>query len=151
MNWIQRDPLLRCNDWRPDSRRRERSASITFDLEEERRGRMEEEERRSELRRRNSKKEKRTAVKEDKATRTTRRAESPERGLGRSKSVGSIAVKQEEEQDAGSLSMWSCRRYGEISFAMKILPPFQVHTGKPTARDNLPCLRRKQTLLNWRH
>merc|ERR1719400_247272 len=28
----------------------------------------------------------------------------------RSKSVGSIAVKQEEEQDAGSLSMWSCRR-----------------------------------------
>jgi len=100
----------RCNDWRPDSRRRERSASITFDLEEERRGRMEEEERRSELRRRNSKKEKRTAVKEEKATRTTRRAESPERGLGRSKSVGSIAVKQEEEQDAGSLSMWSCRR-----------------------------------------
>ena len=27
----------RCNDWRPESRRRERSASITFDLEEERR------------------------------------------------------------------------------------------------------------------
>ena len=73
---------------------------------------MEEEERRSELRRRNSKKEKRTAVKEEKATRTTRRAESPERGLlGRSKSVGAIAVKQEE--DAGSLSMWSCRRFGK--------------------------------------
>ena len=114
VNWIQRDPLLRCNDWRPDSRRRERSASITFDLEEERRGRMEEEERRSELRRRNSKKEKRTtAVKEEKTTRTTRRVESPERGMGmRSKSVGAIVVKQqEEEQDSGSLSMWSCRRY----------------------------------------
>ena len=80
---------------------------------------MEEEERRSELRRRNSKKEKRTAVKEEKATRTTRRAESPERGLGRSKSVGSIAVKQEEEQDAGSLSMWSCRRFGKIYFTLK--------------------------------
>jgi len=101
----------RCNDWRPDSRRRERSASITFDLEEERRGRMEEEERRSELRRRNSKKEKRTAVKEENATRMTRRGESPERGMGmRSKSVGAIVVKQEEEQDPGSLSMWSCRR-----------------------------------------
>ena len=34
---------------------------------------MEEEERRSELRRRNSKKEKRTAVKEEKGTRMTRR------------------------------------------------------------------------------
>ena len=105
--------MLRCNDWRPDSRRRERSASITFDLEEERRGRMEEEERRSELRRRNSKKEKRTtAVKEEKSTRvTTRRVESPERVMGtRSKSVGAIVVKQEEEQDPGSLSMWSCRR-----------------------------------------
>jgi len=101
----------RCNDWRPDSRRRERSASITFDLEEERRGRMEDEERRSELRRRNSKKEKRSAVKEEKGTRMTRRAESPERGMGmRSKSVGAIVVKQEEEQDSGSLSMWSCRR-----------------------------------------
>ena len=73
---------------------------------------MEEEERRSELRRRNSKKEKRSAVKEEKATRMTRRAESPERGMGmRSKSVGAIVVKQEEEQDSGSLSMWSCRRY----------------------------------------
>ena len=73
---------------------------------------MEEEERRSELRRRNSKKEKRSAVKEEKGTRMTRRAESPERGMGmRSKSVGAIVVKQEEEQDSGSLSMWSCRRY----------------------------------------
>jgi len=102
----------RCNDWRPDSRRRERSASITFDLEEERRGRMEEEERRSELRRRNSKKEKRTpAVKEEKRMTSRRERESPERLMGmRSKSVGAIVVKQEEEQDAGSLSMWSCRR-----------------------------------------
>ena len=112
MNRMQRKAPLRCNDWRPDSRRRERSASITFDLEEERRGRMEDEERRSELRRRNSKKEKRSAVKEEKGTRMTRRAESPERGMGmRSKSVGAIVVKQEEEQDSGSLSMWSCRRY----------------------------------------
>merc|ERR1719341_763601 len=102
----------RCNDWRPDSRRRERSASITFDLEEERRGRMEEEERRSELRRRNSKKEKRTpAVKEEKRMTSRRERESPERLMGmRSKSVGAIVVKQEEEQDNGSLSMWSCRR-----------------------------------------
>ena len=114
VNRSQRKLLLRCNDWKPDSRRRERSASITFDLEEDRRCRMEEEERRSELRRRNSKKEKRTtAVKEEKASRMTRRMESPERGMGmRSKSVGAIVVKQqEEEQDSGSLSMWSCRRF----------------------------------------
>ena len=114
MNWIQKISAFRCNDWRPDSRRRERSASITFDLEEERRGRMEEEERRSELRRRNSKKEKRTPAvnKEEKRMTSRRERESPERLMGmRSKSVGAIVVKQEEEQDAGSLSMWSCRRY----------------------------------------
>ena len=74
---------------------------------------MEEEERRSELRRRNSKKEKRTpAVKEEKRMTSRRERESPERLMGmRSKSVGAIVVKQEEEHDAGSLSMWSCRRY----------------------------------------
>ena len=111
---------LRCNDWRPESRRRERSASITFDLEEERRSRMEEEERRAELRRRNSKKEKK---KEEKTTRTRRgespestsraprRLESPERGtMTRSKSVGAILVKKQQEEEPTALSMWSCRR-----------------------------------------
>merc|ERR1719429_85734 len=101
----------RCNDWRPESRRRERSASITFDLEEERR---------AELRRRNSKKEKK---KEEKTTRTRkgespestsrapRRLESPERGtMTRSKSVGAILVKKQQEEEPAALSMWSCRR-----------------------------------------
>merc|ERR1719234_1276495 len=45
-------------------------------------------------------------------TGSRRERESPERLMGmRSKSVGAIVVKQqEEEQDNGSLSMWSCRR-----------------------------------------
>ena len=100
---------------------------------------MEEEERRSELRRRNSKKEKRTAVKEEKATRTTRRAESPERGLGRSKSVGAIAVKQEEEQDAGSLSMWSCRRFGEI-FLKHLASSFRFRCTLENPLQETTCL-----------
>ena len=126
VNQIKKISAFRYNDWRPDSRRRERSASITFDLEEERRGRMEEEERRSDLRRRNSKKEKRTpAVKEEKRmmTGSRRERESPERLMGmRSKSVGAIVVKQqEEEQDSGSLSMWSCRRYAMAKYFRDIV------------------------------
>ena len=80
----------------------------------------EQEERRSELRRRNSKKEKK--VKEEKRS---RRVESPERGMGmmRSKSVGAIEVKQEEEQDPGSLSMWSCRRCKKYHHRWKASPP----------------------------
>ena len=37
------------------------------------------------------------------------------------------------------------------SFSGCILFPFQVHTGEPIAGDNLPCLRRQQALLHWRH
>merc|ERR1719361_3123157 len=81
---------------------------------------MEEEERKAELRRRNSKKEKK---KEEKTSRTRRgespesisraprRLESPERGtMTRSKSVGAILVKKQQEEEPAALSMWSCRR-----------------------------------------
>jgi len=121
---------FRMDETQWDSRRRERSASITFDLDEGRRSRLDEEDRRAEIKRRNSKKERKGGERQPGGEHGS------DRELGRraGEHGGDVArdrdgtdMKQEmrgrrnwqQEETHGSntghceetgLSMWSCRR-----------------------------------------